>query len=94
MIENNNKGVSKTLNGKWKAQIQSKGVKQNLGTYSSEEKAKEVYDKEYNKILKELEKESINLQRKNYPNWIITDLPGMWIVENISSGYCKISMRS
>lgn len=70
----NNKGVSKTLNGKWKAQIQSKGVKQNLGTYSSEEKAKEVYDKEFNKILKELEKESINLQRKNYPNWIITDL--------------------
>ena len=70
----NNKGVSKTPNGKWKAQIQSKGIKQNLGTYTSEEKAKEIYNKEFNKILKELEKESVNLQRKNYPNWIITDL--------------------
>ena len=58
----------------WQAQIQSKGIKKNLGYYQTEEEARKVYQREYDKINKELEEESFNLQRKCvYPNFIITD---------------------
>ena len=70
----NIKGVNLySSTGKWQAQIQSKGIKQNLGYYDTEELAKQAYLKEYNKILFELEQETKLLQRKNYPMWIITD---------------------
>lgn len=70
----NLKGVNKCTGGRWQAQIQSKGIKKNLGYYQTEEEAGEVYQKEYDRINKELEEESFNLQRKHvYPNFIITD---------------------
>ena len=68
------KGVNKYSDGRWQAQIQSKGIKKNLGYYQTEEEARKVYQREYDKINKELEEESFNLQRKCvYPNFIITD---------------------
>ena len=68
------KGVNKYSDGRWQAQIQSKGIKKNLGYYQTEEEARKVYQKEYDRINKELEEESFNLQRKCvYPNFIITD---------------------
>ena len=68
------KGVNKYSDGRWQAQIQSKGIKKNLGYYQTEEEARKVYQKEYDRINKELEEESFNLQRKcAYPNFIITD---------------------
>ena len=70
----NLKGVNKYIDGRWQAQIQSKGIKKNLGYYQTEEEARKVYQKEYDRINKELEEESFNLQRKCvYPNFIITD---------------------
>ena len=70
----NLKGVNKYPDGRWQAQIQSKGIKKNLGYYQTEEEARKVYQKEYDRINKELEEESFNLQRKCvYPNFIITD---------------------
>lgn len=70
----NLKGVNKYTDGRWQAQIQSKGIKKNLGYYQTEEEARKVYQKEYDRINKELEEESFNLQRKHvYPNFIITD---------------------
>lgn len=70
----NIKGVNfYPLTSKWQAQIQSKGIKQNLGYYKTEKLAQNAYLKEYNKILKMLEEESKNLQRNNYPDWVITD---------------------
>ena len=68
------KGVNKYSDGRWQAQIQSKGIKKNLGYYQTEEEARKVYQREYDRINKELEEESFNLQRKCvYPNFIITD---------------------
>ena len=64
----NIKGVNLySSTGKWQAQIQSKGIKQNLGYYDTEELAKQAYLKEYNKILLELEQETKLLQRKKLP---------------------------
>lgn len=70
------KGISISFNdsNKWQAQIQSKGVKENLGDYNTQEEAKLVYDKRYKEILDILEYESKCLQRNNYPNWLITDM--------------------
>lgn len=72
----NVKGVDISSNNpnKWRAQIQSKGIKENLGDYDLKEDAEKVYNKRYNEILLELEAESKLFQRNNYPQWIISDL--------------------
>ena len=70
------KGVSKAYNNKtnpYLAQIQFKGIKENLGFYKTQEEAKKVYDKRFLELITQ---EEINSKKEQhqFPNWIITDV--------------------